>query len=151
MNGQETYRLLVVDDIPDNLALLSEVFEDEPCEVITAASAEEAMERIGQAAPDVAILDVQMPDTNGYELCQRLQERFGMLDFPVVFLTAERTDAQSIIHGLDVGASDYITKPFNAQELKARVRRLLRIRAEHQVRIDEAKAITRRLFRSQSH
>lgn len=150
MDSDKAFRLLVVDDIPDNLDLLCEVFEDEPCQMITAASASEAMERIGETAPDVAILDVQMPETNGYELCQLLRERFGMLDFPIVFLTAERTDAQSIIHGLDIGASDYVTKPFNAQELKARVRSLLRVRAEHQARIDEAKAVTRRLFRSRS-
>jgi len=147
MDECTSYRLLVVDDIPDNLDLLCEVFDDEPCEVVTAASAGEAMERIGEFAPDVAILDVQMPDTNGYELCEQLRERFGLLDFPIVFLTAERTDAQSIIHGLDIGASDYVTKPFNAQELKARVRSLLRARAEHQARIDEAKTVTRRLFR----
>ncbi len=151
MDSGKTFRLLVVDDIPDNLALLCEVFEDEPCEMITASSAGEAMERIGDSAPDVAILDVQMPETDGYELCRQLRERFGMLDFPIVFLTAERTDSQSVVHGLDIGASDYVTKPFNAQELKARVRRLLRVRTEHQVRIDEAKTVTRRLFRNRSH
>ena len=147
MNGCKTYRLLLVDDVPDNLALRCDVFEDEPCEVSTASSSGEARERIGESAPDVAILDVQMPETDGYELCRLLRERFGMLDFPIVFLTAERTDAQSIVHGLDIGASDYGTNPFNAQELKARVRSLLRVRAEHYVRIDEAKTVTRRLFR----
>lgn len=145
MTSRTTARILVVDDLQDNLDLLSEVFEDEPYELVMAADAQAALDLAREASPDLAILDVEMPDTDGFELCRRLRALLPQRRLPILFLTARCTTPAEAAHGLELGACDYVTKPFDAEELKARVRAALRARAEHAEDVAVAKAIGRRL------
>ncbi len=124
-------KILAVDDRQDNLDLIREVLDDEPCEILTALNAKQALELARDECPDVAILDVQMPGVDGYQLCQKLRASPQTQMMPVVLLTAHYTSATDVIRGLDLGACDYLTKPFKPEELRARVRAVLRVEREH--------------------
>ncbi len=146
MNPHGKPRILVVDDMQDNLDLIRDVFENEPYEIVTALDAEEALQFAHEEFPDVALLDVQMPNMDGYELCQRLREMSRSRKIPVVFLTALRINSADVVQGLDTGGCDYITKPFEAGELRARIRAVLRAQDEHNLDLGVAKKVTRRLL-----
>jgi DNA-binding response OmpR family regulator len=146
MSESRRSRILVVDDRQDNLDLVCEVFEGDGYELLTARSAEAAIELVREQRPDVAILDVQMPEVDGYELCLRLRETLSCWELPILFLTAHCTSPQAAARGLDLGACDYVTKPFNKDELKARVRAALRGQRAHEIDLVAAKAVTRRLL-----
>ena len=146
MNQQDKPRILVVDDMQDNLDLIRDIFENEPYEIATALDAEEALQLARKQLPDVAILDVQMPNMDGYELCQRLRDLSRTRKIPVLFLTAHRTSAADAVHGLDTGGCDYVTKPFEAEELRARIRAVLRVQDEHDQDVAVTKKVTRRLL-----
>jgi DNA-binding response OmpR family regulator len=146
MVPEDKPRILAVDDVPDNLELIREVFENEPYDIATALNAEEALQLAREAFPDVAIVDVQMPDVGGYELCRKLRELTHSRRLPVVFLTANRTSAGDVVQGLDAGGCDYITKPFDAEELRARIRAVIRTQDEHDLDVAGAKTVTRRLL-----
>lgn len=120
--------ILAVDDIEDNLDLIRDVLEHEPWNVVTASDAREAWEILKQLSPDLALLDIQMPDIDGHQLCAAIRKLPGLRDLPVIFLTAKRVSSGDIVHGLEIGADDYICKPFNAEELRARIRAALRRR-----------------------
>ncbi len=90
MNQQDKPRILVVDDRQDDLDLICEVFENEPYEIVTAGDAEAALELAREKPPDVAILDVQMPGVDGYELCKKICALTQNRKTSIVFLTAER-------------------------------------------------------------
>lgn len=137
--------VLVVDDLQDNLDLICEILEDEPYDVLTACDAVAALRIAQDMAPAAAILDVQMPDVDGYELCRQLREVCGPPRIPVLFLTAHCTAPSDVVHGLDTGGCDYITKPFDADVLRARLRATLRARTEQHAEIATAKRIARRL------
>jgi len=130
MSTDDKPRILVVDDIQDNLDLVSEVLEDDGYEIVTADSAEMALVLYKEQRPDLAILDVRMPETDGLDLCKRLREEFSSQPVPIVFLTAERTAADDAVRGLDLGACDYISKPCDRDEFRARVRAALRAASE---------------------
>jgi DNA-binding response OmpR family regulator len=145
MTEKHEHTILAVDDLQDNLDLLCEIFEDDPYRILTARDAEQAMKLARQHTPDLAILDVQMPDVNGYELCQAFRDTLRTQRMPVIFLTAQNTRSEDAVHGLDLGACDYVTKPFNKEELRARVRSILRTAREHEQDIRATRTITRRL------
>jgi len=117
-----TYHVLVVDD--DSLVCKGLKFNLEQAgyKVSTASTARSALELVGRLVFDVAILDIGLPDENGLDLCKRLQTEN---DLPVIFLTARRRELDEII-GLEIGADDYITKPFSADIVLAHLRALLR-------------------------
>ena len=146
MNESRRSRILVVDDRQDNLDLVCEVFAGDEFEVLTACSAAVAVELAREQRPDLAILDVQMPEVDGYELCLRLRETLSCWELPILFLTAHCTSPRAAARGLDLGACDYVTKPFDKDELQARVRATLRGRREHEGDLVAAKAVTRRLL-----
>ena len=146
MNQQDKPRILVVDDRQDNLDLICEVFENEPYQIVTAGDAEAALERAREKPLDVAILDVQMPDVDGYELCQKICALTQNRKTSIVFLTAERTSGADAVHGLLIGGCDYVTKPFEGRELRARIHAILRMRREHEQDTEAAKKVTRRLL-----
>lgn len=116
-------KILIVDDEPRVSRLVSEVLTAVGYQVIAASSGEPAIEKVAIEQPDLVLLDIRLPHgLDGYGVCQRIRE---FSDVPVIMLTAKARDAD-ILRGFDVGADDYLTKPFNAQELVARVKALLR-------------------------
>ncbi|HYO10216.1 MAG TPA: diguanylate cyclase [Tepidisphaeraceae bacterium] len=118
-------RILIVDDSKNIHALLKARLSGEPVELHSCFTSEQALTTAGQLLPDLILLDVDMPDTNGFEVCRRLKAQPATMNVPVVFLTgAGSTDEK--IRGLELGAVDYITKPFEPAELRARVRAALR-------------------------
>lgn len=120
--------VLLVDDMLSNLELLETVFAGAGFDVFTAPDAYSALNIFESSRIDIAILDVMMPGMDGYELCRRLKNSNGRQFFPVILLTA-LTDRQSRITGLECGADDFISKPFDATELITKVRSLLRLKA----------------------
>ena len=117
-------RILVVDDEPDVIESVRIGFELQwrEVEVIGAAGGDEALDRVEQDRPDIVLLDIGLPDIDGFEALRRIRE---FSDVPIVMLTA-RDDAMDKVKGLELGADDYITKPFNHLELMARVHAVLR-------------------------
>ena len=114
-------KILIVDDEPDALELASFNLKAAGYEVITAADGEEALKRAREHQPALVILDLMLPEVDGLEVCKRLRARW---DLPVLMLTA-RGDATDRIVGLELGADDYLAKPFNPVVLGARVRACL--------------------------
>jgi len=127
-------RILAADDQPDNLELLCQILEDD-FDVITASDGVECLQRAKDDRPDVILLDVQMPEMDGYEVFQKLQEHEATCAIPVIFITGRYRDPDRVVRGLVLGAFDYITKPIDDDELLARVATAVRIRkAEEQLR-----------------
>jgi two-component system, sensor histidine kinase and response regulator len=118
--------ILIVDDIPRNLQVLGSILSESGFGVSVASSGRSALEAIASQAPDVILLDIQMPDMDGYEVCRQLKANPDTAHIPVIFLTA-RTEIDDIVRGFEQGAVDYITKPFISQELLVRVRTHLRL------------------------
>lgn len=115
-------RILVVDDEPAILELVSYNLKRDGYEVITAADGKSALEMFMNEKPDLVILDLMIPEPGGYEVCKRIRAQSAV---PVIMLTA-RGEEQDRIRGLDLGADDYVVKPFSPRELLARVRAVLR-------------------------
>jgi two-component system KDP operon response regulator KdpE len=116
-------KILVVDDEPRVVRLVSQVLEAVGYQVIAAASGEPAIEMVALEQPDLVLLDILLPHgLDGYEICRRIREFSAV---PVIMLTAKAQETD-VLHGFDVGADDYLTKPFNAKELVARVKAVLR-------------------------
>ncbi len=119
-------RILVIDDTPANLEVVSEVLTAAGYTVATVLDSERALKRIPTHPPDLILLDVQMPGMDGFETCQRLKAEPSTATIPVIFMTA-LSDTESKIKGFSLGAVDYITKPFQAEELLVRVSTHLRL------------------------
>jgi CheY-like chemotaxis protein len=119
-------KILVVDDQPINVQLLKRKLEREGLQVAAAYNGKEGLELIRKEKPDLILLDVMMPDMDGIEVCQRLQADEATRSIPVIFITA-RTNKESKLEGLAVGAVDYITKPIDLDETLARVQTQLRV------------------------
>ncbi|MFQ5613228.1 MAG: response regulator [Anaerolineae bacterium] len=119
------HTLLIVEDDPDTSEMLRVYFEAQGYAIVTAESGEEALELCQDEPPDLILLDVRLPDIDGFEVGQRLQEDIRTSRLPVIFVT-ERRERDDRIAGLKLGAIDYITKPFDVQELRLRVRNALR-------------------------
>lgn len=126
MNNHDEALILIVDDIPRNLQVLGSILSENGFGVSVASSGQGALDAIAANKPDVVLLDIQMPDMDGFDVCTRLKANPATADVPVIFLTA-RTEIDDIVRGFEVGAVDYITKPFISQELLARVRTHLRL------------------------
>jgi len=116
--------ILIVDDTVSNLDILSELLEN--YDVIESTNGKEALEIVSDEDVDLILLDIVMPDMDGYEVCQKLKSNPKTVDTPIIFITA-KTDEESIEKAYDVGGSDYIAKPFKVKELLARVKRELQI------------------------
>jgi len=133
----ETWRgkVLIVDDNEDNVDLAEQILEDD-YDIVTANSGEACIEVALSESPDVIILDVQMPGMDGYETLSKLQEIETCKNIPVIFLSARYRDVDRVIHGLELGAFDYITKPVDDDLLQAKVSVTMRVkRAEDMVRL----------------
>ena len=117
-------RILIVDDEAINLKLVSRLLEIEGYEVRSARSGEVALRLIEQTPPDLALLDVMMPDMEGYELCRRLRQNPLTAGIPIVMLTA-LVDENDRLKGIEAGADDCLPKPFDVGMLRALLARLL--------------------------
>jgi class 3 adenylate cyclase len=122
-------RILVVDDVPANVRLLEAVLEPAGFAVSSASSGPETIERVVTEGPDLVLLDVQMAGMNGYEVCRRIRENEATALVPIVMVTSHESEAR--IDGIRAGADDFLTKPFDQQELLLRVRSLVRIKRYH--------------------
>ena len=111
--------ILVADDTPSNLELVNEILGQE-YELIIAINGAEALELARTGCPDLILLDVMMPELDGLEVCRRLKAERLTASIPVIFLTA-LSDAEALLQGFQAGGSDYVGKPFNPEELQARV------------------------------
>ena len=113
--------ILTVDDTPANLDVLVEMLEAAEFRVSVSTTGEQALLVVSEKRPDLILLDVMMPGMDGFETCKRLRARDETADVPIIFLTA-RDDPQAIKQGFEAGGDDYVTKPFNKEELLARIR-----------------------------
>lgn len=113
-------RILVVDDTPANIQVLSSTLKEKGYQISVATSGRQALGIVSRVQPDLILLDVMMPEMDGFETCRQLKQSELTRDIPVIFLTA-RTEPVDIVRGFEVGAVDYVAKPFNACELLARV------------------------------
>jgi two-component system alkaline phosphatase synthesis response regulator PhoP len=129
-------RILVVDDETENRTALEELFRDE-YEVISARDGLEALECIQQTKPDLIVLDILMPRLDGLQTCHRLRQQEETRGLPVILLTS-KNEPQTEVFGLDLGADDFIPKPFNKEVLRARVKKRLSGAA---AQIDEVTAL----------
>ena len=127
METSEQESLLIVDDNPTNLEVLSDCFGDCGFQILVAEDGESAIETVGYAQPDIILLDVLMPGIDGFETCRRLKAKASTQDIPVIFMTA-LSDTVDKVRGFQLGAVDYITKPIQHEEVLARVKTHLTIR-----------------------
>ncbi len=132
-------KILIVDDTVDTVELLKKRFRAEGYDTAEAYDGEEALKQVVEYHPDLIVLDVMMPKLDGYEVCQRLKIDENTRYIPILMLTA-KSDVESKIKGLDIGADDYLPKPFDYKELSARVRSLLTIKAAHEKLVEEEKS-----------
>jgi adenylate cyclase len=123
-------RILVVEDTPANIQVLSATLKEKGYQVSVATSGRQALELVTRLRPDLILLDVMMPEMDGFETCRRLKASAATSDIPVIFLTA-RTETPDIVRGFELGAVDYVAKPFNSHELLARVNTHLTIDRLH--------------------
>lgn len=118
-----TEKILIVDDEPRVVQLVTTVMRAVGYQVVAAGSGEQAIEMVALERPDLVLLDIRLPcGLDGYEVCRRIRE---FSEVPVIMLTAKAQETD-LLHGFDVGADDYLTKPFSSKELVARVRAVLR-------------------------
>jgi len=142
MTDTNAKRILIVDDAPENIDVLTGALTDYRKSI--ALNGEKALDLLNRAEtlPDLILLDIQMPGMDGFEVCKRLKEDERTREIPVIFLTGE-TDTDSVVRGFELGAADYVTKPFNTSELMARVRTQLALKeskervAQHSLEIEE--------------
>jgi PleD family two-component response regulator len=118
-------KLLIVEDDVDLAEMLKTYFRTHGYDVNTASWGEDAVRMAIENVPDVAVLDIRLPDIDGYEVCRRLRQHRLTQNLPVIFLT-EKRDREDKLAGLELGAVDYITKPFDISELRLRLRNTLR-------------------------
>lgn len=126
------YKILIVDDVISNTLLLKALLKNEHYQIVTATNGLQAIEMVASEAPDLILLDVMMPGISGFEVSQRLKSIPEYNDIPIIFLTALNS-SEDIVRGFQLGANDFITKPFNKDELI--------IRINHQVALISAKRI----------
>ncbi|MCP4746633.1 MAG: response regulator [Desulfobacteraceae bacterium] len=115
------FTILAVDDEQINLDIIANHLQGSPCHILEACSGAEAVGCVQNQKPDLILLDVMMPEMDGYQVCNQLREQYSCYDLPIVFLTA-RNQLRDLVKGFNAGANDYLTKPFFKNELLARVK-----------------------------
>lgn len=126
-SADQTALILVVDDNPDNLEIISTRLRYRGYDVVTAERGDQAIEQVHEHRPDLMLLDIMMPDLDGYEVARLIRADADIPYLPIIVVTA-RDSTEDKVTGLDAGADDYLTKPINFPELEARVRSMLRIK-----------------------
>jgi len=120
-----SYKILIIEDEKDIVELITYNLEKQGFEVDYAFNGEEGLCKIRSSRYDLILLDIMLPGIGGFELCKLLKEEPGSADIPIIFLTARTLEADKVL-GLELGADDYITKPFSPRELVARIKAVLR-------------------------
>ena len=118
--------ILIVDDLPNNIKTVANYLRYEGLRIMTAQSGEDGIKRAIRFRPDLILLDILMPDVDGFEVCQRLKMNAETKDIPIIFMTS-LSDEEHKVKGFEVGAVDYVTKPIEHIELLARIKAHLRI------------------------
>ena len=134
-------KILVIDDLPENVFMLQDRLEHEGYEVLTAYDGKNGIDKAKAELPDLVLLDVMMPDINGLEVCKILVNDEKTASIPIILVTA-KTGAEDTKEGLDAGAFDYIKKPFNKIELLARVRSALKLSEANMLLLEIEKRTT---------
>lgn len=123
-------KILIVEDSPESIELLKLNLKDENYELFTANDGEEALTKTKEILPDLILLDILLPKLDGFQVCEELKTNPDTMFIPVIMITALK-DLKDRVHGIELGADDYLTKPYEKIELLARVRSLLRIKKYH--------------------
>jgi len=119
--------IFIVEDVPKNLQVLFHILKKEEYRIAAASNGRQALDMIPEARPDLVLLDVMMPEMDGFEVCRQLKKNPAAADIPIIFLTA-KADTTDIVKGFEIGGVDYVTKPFNPAELLARVKTHLELK-----------------------
>ncbi|WP_295449408.1 diguanylate cyclase [uncultured Thiodictyon sp.] len=125
-------RILIVDDVPDNIRVLSTMLADDGHQISAATNGRAALKLAASCAPDLILLDVMMPEMDGYEACEALKADPLLKSIPVIFITA-LADVEDETRGLALGAVDYITKPFKEAIVRLRVKTQLELKRQHDI------------------
>jgi putative two-component system response regulator len=125
--SKKRYTILIVDDIPKNVELAANILQAENYNITFTTSGEAALKKVKEIDFDLILLDVMMPGMDGFEVCRILKSDPKFKEIPIIFLTA-KSETENIVLGFELGAVDYVTKPFSAEELLARVKNHLSIR-----------------------
>jgi len=136
-----TPKIMIIDDIEDNIRVLGMLLQENNYQIEAAMSANMALDQLQIIHPDLILLDIMMPEMDGYELCKLLKNNPNTTDIPVIFVTA-RNDEEALLKGFDYGAVDFITKPFNPKELLVRVKNHLDLKLSKQIINDKITEIT---------
>jgi DNA-binding response OmpR family regulator len=131
-------KILIIDDLPENVFLLQDRLEREGYEILTSYDGKSGIEKAIQEIPDLILLDVMMPDLTGIEVCKSLILNQITSNIPIILVTA-KSDAEDIKEGLEAGAFDYIKKPYDRIELLARVHSALKLNETHKLLIEAEK------------
>lgn len=114
-------KLLIVDDVPRNIQIVCNILQEDEYDIYFANDGQSALDKVSENEFDLILLDIMMPGIDGFEVCNSIKSNSKTKEIPIIFLTA-KTDTESIIKGFELGAVDYVTKPFNSAELLARVK-----------------------------
>lgn len=136
-------RILVVDDTPMNIDLMEGILTPAGYTVDSAKNGEEALGKVVNDTPDLILLDVMMPEMNGYEVCRRIRKNKSLPYIPIIYITASELEQKNITEGLDAGGDDYIRKPFDVAELLARIISCLRVKALYEELAQTKKELSR--------
>ncbi len=135
MNKEHKPVIAIVDDEPRNLQLAGNLLRKRGYDIMFATSGRDALDAIPQALPDLVLLDIMMPDMDGLSVCAQMKQMEQIAEIPVIFLSA-RTEIHDMVRGFQAGAADYITKPFNADELLSRVATHVRLKRSREELVD---------------
>ncbi|MBS3769456.1 MAG: response regulator, partial [Bacteroidales bacterium] len=129
-DSKEESKILLIDDSVQNLKLLGNMLREKDYQIALARDGKEGLQLAKKIYPDLILLDIMMPDLDGYEVCKQLKEDEQTKDIPVIFLTA-KTSNEDLVKGFQLGGVDYITKPFNREELFMRIKTHLDLKKAH--------------------
>jgi len=136
------FNILIVDDVPKNIQVIANLLGDDEYDISYATNGKQALDQVEETSFDLVLLDVMMPEMDGYEVCREIKKRQFANEIPIIFITA-KTDEDSLLEAFDAGGQDYVTKPFKAPELMARIKTHLKLKEfedSQQVVIDNALA-----------
>jgi len=132
--------ILIVDDDTTNLQVIGSFLYNKNYKIILAKSGKDALKSIEKNLPDLILLDIMMPEMNGYEVCEKIKDDDQTMDIPIIFLTA-KTEAKDIIKGFNTGGVDYVTKPFIKEELLARIKTHISLKVSQDLLKEQAKKL----------